>query len=771
MRLRRIDLPGFGCLAGFRAEFAPGVNVFFGDNEAGKSTLQQAVCALLYGFFDGDRARPDETARHERFRPWPDGRAATPYRGSLEYELEDGRAFEVRRDFSSGDVPTQLIDLVTGADVASQYGQGRHGNVPFARKQVGMSRAVFQSCAFIGQGEVMEVSNGASPREIGDAIAALADSSRRDVSAKAAIDRLNALLQKIGSDRARTAELPSARESLGVAEAELAALETAQREVAQSAADLRTARARLAPLERDMVRGQVLFLKARGASLERKLKELVEAEAAQERAAAAMKDLAGFAEFPSGQRDTVLRLRDRLAAERERAGEARRALEERRDRVPEAARLEFEALRSSVGSLSDESISALRGMAYATAEVTSQRPNLLARLWRGVAAFVSTLLRAVLRRTEADEEEEQPPAPAMSREEAQALLERHTRYLTLRPDVEALAASEARLRTAEAALTSTEDELRGVLATAMAVPGWGLDEGVADFLEGCKQHTLYEVAEAEGEEAVRRRKLLLGEKSPDELRGQSDECDRRLAALVAANPELAGIEPDTGAGEIAKRLEGLQAESRALEVRVARLEEEVRSSLKDHRARAEIEEDAERWRREVTRLEAARAAAQVARDAISEAMVAVYRDFAPAVNAFLSEGFDYITEGRYQRAHVDPATLRVSLLLPETGRVITDPPVSRGTLTAAYILMRMGLAHHMSAIGEPVPLVLDDPFVDLDGHRLERMLEFVMGISAGTQVLLFTKDTQIADWFKTMDADGRHALHLLSPAALVTSAL
>lgn len=294
---------------------------------------------------------------------------------------------------------------------------------------------------------------------------------------------------------------------------------------------------------------------------------------------------------------------------------------------------------------------------------------------------------------------------------------------------------------------------------------------MADFLEGCRQHILYEVAEAEGEEAARRRKLLLGEKSADELRGQSGECERRLAALVAANPELAGIEPDTGAGDIAKRLEGLQAESRALEVRVARLEEEVRSSLKDHRARAEIEEDAERWRREVTRLEAARAAAQMARDAISEAMVAVYRDFAPAVNAFLSEGFDYITEGRYQRAHVDPATLRVSLLLPETGRVITDPPVSRGTLTAAYLLMRMGLAHHMSAIGEPVPLVLDDPFVDLDGHRLERMLEFITGISAGTQVLLFTKDTQIADWFKTMDADGRHALHLLSPAALVTSAL
>ena len=73
MRLRRVDLAGFGCLTDFTADFGPGLNVLFGENEAGKSTLQQALCSLLYGFYDNDRARPDETARHDRFRPWPDG--------------------------------------------------------------------------------------------------------------------------------------------------------------------------------------------------------------------------------------------------------------------------------------------------------------------------------------------------------------------------------------------------------------------------------------------------------------------------------------------------------------------------------------------------------------------------------------------------------------------------------------------------------------------------------------------------------------------------
>ena len=45
-----MELPAFGCLRGFQTELAPGLNLFYGLNEAGKSTLQQAVCALLYGF-------------------------------------------------------------------------------------------------------------------------------------------------------------------------------------------------------------------------------------------------------------------------------------------------------------------------------------------------------------------------------------------------------------------------------------------------------------------------------------------------------------------------------------------------------------------------------------------------------------------------------------------------------------------------------------------------------------------------------------------------
>src|SRR5207253_10067066 len=143
--------------------------------------------------------------------------------------------------------------------------------------------------------------------------------------------------------------------------------------------------------------------------------------------------------------------------------------------------------------------------------------------------------------------------------------------------------------------------------------------------------------------------------------GQLAERDRRLSALLDANPGLAGCQTDRSTSDILGELERLEAEQQVLEIGFARADEEVRSGLRDHRGRAEIEEDVGHWAAEVKRLERARAAALLARETIGEAMVAVYRDFAPAVSDFLSQGFAYVTGGRYRRAHVDPASLQVSL--------------------------------------------------------------------------------------------------------------
>jgi uncharacterized protein YhaN len=88
-----------------------------------------------------------------------------------------------------------------------------------------------------------------------------------------------------------------------------------------------------------------------------------------------------------------------------------------------------------------------------------------------------------------------------------------------------------------------------------------------------------------------------------------------------------------------------------------------------------------------------------------------------------------------------------------------------------YVLMRVGLAQHMSAIGEPVPLVLDDPFVDLDAQRLPLMMDYLLRLSERMQVLFFTKEASIVRWFDENASRPEHRLHELAETKLSRAAL
>jgi DNA repair exonuclease SbcCD ATPase subunit len=769
VRLSHIELPGFGCLSGFSAELGPGLNLFHGDNEAGKSTLQQAICAMLYGFYENDRARPDETARHERFRPWAGG----VYRGVLAYELDNGRTFEVRRDFSTPDVITQLLDPALGADVSPQFGRGRHGNIPFARSHLGMSRGVFESSAFISQGEIFDLAKKASPGQIGDAIAALADSARRDVSAAKAIERLDAAEKKIGRDQARTAELPKAREALTAKTGELRVADEARAAVAEKSRRLEDLKKQGRSLAEQALRVAYLCSRAEAVRLREQLRKLDETESLAVCAGRRRDELRSFAAISPVTRDEVLALR----GQRERAADTLRRLCEQREVLPQVTedqRLQYEALRLSVGGFTDEQVRVLEAAAYWTEgaeegsgekeERTSRGvARVLAATVRVLAAIARRLVAFVLRRRApvVAEPEAPPEEPAVSHTEAIALLEKHRRYLSLRPVIEEVARVGSQIDAEEASCGVIDARLRSLLAGS-GIATTSIAEALVAFEEAWLKREDFLRADGEAEEASRLRSLLLNGRSRQEMATTLVELDDAVCRMISEHPQLKGGETSQSPEQLSRTLAKARDEQHGCELEMTRLDQDVTQTLERFRPRAEIEEDVVHWAKEVARLERARAALAMARESIQQAMTDVYRDFAPSVNAFLSEGLEAATDGRYQRAQVDPSTLRISLLLPETGQVMTDPPVSHGTRTLLYVLMRIGLAQHMSAIGEPVPLVLDDPFVDLDSRRLRRILDFILELSTRMQILLFTKDREALEWFEQRVDGVSHRIHPLS---------
>src|SRR5712691_6567435 len=91
MIIRTLSVEGFGCFAN-RTEIGPlgdGVNVLFGPNGIGKSTLSRAIGSAL---LDGHRVK---AAEMKTIRPW--GRRLPP---QVMLELENGgRAYRIRKQF------------------------------------------------------------------------------------------------------------------------------------------------------------------------------------------------------------------------------------------------------------------------------------------------------------------------------------------------------------------------------------------------------------------------------------------------------------------------------------------------------------------------------------------------------------------------------------------------------------------------------------------------------------------------------------------------
>lgn len=208
MKIKSLQIDGFGCLVNTKYTLAPGLNIFFGPNEIGKSTLQQAILALLYGFYKKSRRNPQEDELLERFRPWH----GDAFGGRLEYELDQGRSYRVIRMFSA-ELKTELYQADTGREITNEFTLGRLGQLDFAQKQFGMAQEIFVNTCFVRQADANRLDEMA--QAISETVMNLADTGNRDRSVLRAQDLLDkALHEQVGSEQARTKPLASAKRRL-----------------------------------------------------------------------------------------------------------------------------------------------------------------------------------------------------------------------------------------------------------------------------------------------------------------------------------------------------------------------------------------------------------------------------------------------------------------------------------------------------------------------------------------------------------------------------
>ena len=144
MIIRRVNIISFGALKNKVIDFEKGINVIYGENEAGKSTIQSFVKIWLYGF---SNSRGRELKNNERLKYMPS--SGENIRGEL-YVFYKGKEYIINRIFGKTkkeDIST-IIDALTGEEV-----KGIQSSEP-GKYFLGINRATFIRTLFIGQLDV-----------------------------------------------------------------------------------------------------------------------------------------------------------------------------------------------------------------------------------------------------------------------------------------------------------------------------------------------------------------------------------------------------------------------------------------------------------------------------------------------------------------------------------------------------------------------------------------------------------------------------------------
>lgn len=301
MRVLKLGLHGFGRFSDRQIQLGPGLNLVYGPNEAGKSTILKFILGMLYGFKRPHGHAREYTEEMQRYMPW-DGE---DYRGTMVYRLENGAAYRVERNFHPNREATRLYDEKTGRDVTGLFPRDRRHEVLFALDQMGVPQETFVSTAWVGQ---MEVSRVEMARELLDRIANLQQSGREDLSVRKILRLLEDDLREIGDERATTRPYARVLRLLQEKEQALAHACSVREEALRFESRLRAVSVEVADIESRIREAQHLM---DWALLQEARRRLFKAEAMAENlgeAKARMAMLSQWAEFPVHIRDTLLRM-------------------------------------------------------------------------------------------------------------------------------------------------------------------------------------------------------------------------------------------------------------------------------------------------------------------------------------------------------------------------------------------------------------------------------------------------------------------------------
>ena len=193
MNINKIQINGYGKLKDTKIELEKGINIIYGENEVGKSTLLNYITSSFYGISKTKKGK--EVSDFEKYTPWN----LEEFSGKLEYELDNNEKYEIFRDFKK---KNPKIFNENKEDISKNFNIDKTKGNEFFYEQTKVDEDLFKATFLMNQQETKL--NNSDQHMLIQKISNLVGAGEDNVSYKIAMDRLNRKqLEEVGTQRSR----------------------------------------------------------------------------------------------------------------------------------------------------------------------------------------------------------------------------------------------------------------------------------------------------------------------------------------------------------------------------------------------------------------------------------------------------------------------------------------------------------------------------------------------------------------------------------------
>ncbi len=193
MKINKLKINSYGKLKEKEINLKNGINIIYGQNESGKSTLIKFIINSFFGISKNKNGK--ELSDYDKYKPWQ----GEEFSGKIEYELDNKKKFEIYRDFNK---KNPKIFNENMEDISKEFNIDKSKGNEFFFEQTKIDENLFLSTLAINQNEVRLESQ--EQNVLIQKIANLAQTGDDSTSFKRVVDRINRRqLDEIGTERSR----------------------------------------------------------------------------------------------------------------------------------------------------------------------------------------------------------------------------------------------------------------------------------------------------------------------------------------------------------------------------------------------------------------------------------------------------------------------------------------------------------------------------------------------------------------------------------------